>query len=248
VSSSKPANQFNALIKELGIPLDAELLELALTHRSYAYENGQIPHNERLEFLGDSVLGVNVTDYLYRGFPDFPEGRLAKVRASVVSAVSLAKVARALSIGQLVKLGHGELTTGGRDKTSILADTTEALIGAMYLTDPAGAATFVHHIFDPLVDQAIRTGAGLDWKTSLQEICAWLGVDPPEYEIEEFGPDHNKHFVATALAAGRRFNAGKGHNKKQAEQRAAEYAFKALERERDRQQDDLDQQAETSRS
>ena len=230
MSSTESPSRFIALIKELGIHVDAELLELALTHRSYAYENGQIPHNERLEFLGDAVLGVNVTDYLYNAFPDFPEGRLAKVRASVVSAVSLGEVARLLGIGGLVRLGHGELTTGGRDKTSILADTTEALIGAMYLTDPAGAALFVHHIFDPLVDRAVRTGAGLDWKTSLQEICACLGAEPPEYEIEEFGPDHNKHFVATALAAGQRFNAGKGHNKKQAEQRAAEYAFKALER------------------
>lgn len=232
--SSEAQGPFIRLVAELGVELDPELLELALTHRSYAYENGQIPHNERLEFLGDAVLGVNVTDYLYKAFPDFPEGRLAKVRASVVSAVSLGEVARALSIGELVRLGHGELTTGGRDKTSILADTTEALIGAMYLTDPAGAARFVHHTFDPLVDRAIRTGAGLDWKTSLQEICASLGAEPPEYEIEEFGPDHNKHFVATALAAGRRFNAGKGHNKKQAEQRAAEYAFKALDRDRRR--------------
>ncbi|WP_316668040.1 ribonuclease III [uncultured Propionibacterium sp.] len=241
MSSSESPNPFIALIKELGIQLDAELLELALTHRSYAYENGQIPHNERLEFLGDSVLGINVTDYLYRAFPDFPEGRLAKVRASVVSAVSLGEVARALAIGRLIKLGHGELTTGGRDKTSILADTTEALIGAIYLTEPAGAALFVHHIFDPLVDRAVRTGAGLDWKTSLQEMCAWLGAEPPEYEIEEFGPDHDKHFVATAVAAGRRFNAGKGHNKKQAEQRAAEYAFKALKRDCDRRRAGADQ-------
>lgn len=230
-SSESGSSRFAELIKELGVPLDAELLGLALTHRSYAYEHGQIPHNERLEFLGDSVLGINVTDYLYRHFPDYAEGRLAKLRAAVVSSVSLAEVARSLGIGQLVKLGHGELTTGGRDKTSILADTTEALIGAIYMTDPSGAAKFVHHIFDPLVDRAVRMGAGLDWKTSLQEIAAAMESDPPEYRISETGPDHDKRFTAVALVDGRTFDPGMGHNKKQAEQHAAENAFRVLDAE-----------------
>ena len=132
-------------------------------------------------------------------------------------------------IGEMVKLGHGELTTGGRRKTSILADTTEALIGAMYLTDPAGAGVFVHHLFDPLVDLADHTGAALDWKTSLQEVCAALGEKPPEYEIAESGPDHDKRFVATAVVGERRFEPAQGHNKKQAEQRAAAHAFAVLE-------------------
>lgn len=227
-SSEHDSPRFAELIEELGVRIDDELLDLALTHRSFAYENGHIPHNERLEFLGDAVLGVNVTDYLYRAFPDYPEGRLAKLRAAVVSSFSLGEVARKLKIGELIKLGRGELSTGGRDKTSILADTTEALIGAMYMTEPAGAALFVHHIFDPLVDSAVLTGAGIDWKTSLQEICAAIGANPPEYVIEEFGPDHNKHFNATVVVNGRRFNTGKGHNKKQAEQNAAAFAFRAL--------------------
>ncbi|WP_091966739.1 ribonuclease III [Propionibacterium cyclohexanicum] len=230
MNSSEPTSpDFVQLIEELGVPMDAGLLDLALTHRSFAYENGQIPTNERLEFLGDSVLGIAVTDYLYRRFPDHPEGQLAKMRAAVVSSVSLARVARRLGIGEMVKLGHGELSTGGRRKTSILADTTEALIGAMYLTDPSGAARFVHHLFDPLVDLAEHTGAGLDWKTSLQEVCATLGEKPPEYEITESGPDHDKRFVATAVVGQRRFDPAEGHNKKQAEQRAAAHAFAVLE-------------------
>ncbi|MFZ2624825.1 MAG: ribonuclease III [Propionibacterium sp.] len=228
-SSEHGPHRFSELIEELGVPLDAGLLDLALTHRSFAYENGQIPNNERLEFLGDSVLGISVTDYLYRRFPDHPEGQLAKMRAAVVSSVSLARVARSLGIGEMVKLGHGELTTGGRRKTSILADTTEALIGAMYLTDPAGARVFVHHLFDPLVDLADHTGAALDWKTSLQEVCASLGQPPPEYQITESGPDHDKRFVATAVVGQRRFEPAEGHNKKQAEQRAAAHAFAVLE-------------------
>ncbi len=231
--SESGSSRFAELIKELDVPLDAELFDLALTHRSFAYEHGQIPHNERLEFLGDSVLGINVTDYLYRHFPDYAEGRLAKLRAAVVSSVSLAKVARGLDIGQLVKLGHGELTTGGRDKMSILADTTEALIGAMYMTDPTGAARFVHHLFDRLVDEAVKMGAGLDWKTSLQEIAAAMESEPPEYRITETGPDHDKRFTAVAVVAERTFKAGLGHNKKQAEQRAAENAFRVLDAELD---------------
>ncbi|MFT8396040.1 ribonuclease III [Propionibacterium sp.] len=232
MNSSEPGSpSFLQLIEELGVRVDAELLDLALTHRSFAYENGNIPNNERLEFLGDSVLGICVTDYLYKHFPDHPEGKLAKMRASVVSSVSLARVARKLGIGQLVKLGHGELTTGGRNKTSILADTTEALIGAIYLTDVPSARVFVHHLFDPLVDRADLSGAALDWKTSLQEVCAALGTESPEYDISESGPDHNKRFVAVVVVADRRFEPAEGHNKKQAEQRAAAHAFRILNQE-----------------
>lgn len=220
---------FLSLIGELGIPLDAELLDLALTHRSYAYEHGQIPNNERLEFLGDSVLGVVVTEYLYRRFPDYAEGQLAKLRASVVSAISLADVARELKIGPMIKLGKGELSTGGYDKSSILADTTEALIGAVFLSGGRDAAErLVHRIFDPLVDHAATLGAGLDWKTSLQEIAAASGLGPTVFEIEESGPDHDKRFVAWAVFGDRRFGPGKGRNKKHAEQQAAEAAYLAL--------------------
>lgn len=224
------ASRFQKLLDELGVPLDAQLFELALTHRSFAYENGGIPTNERLEFLGDSVLGVVVTEHLYATFPDYPEGRLAKLRAAVVNAVTLADVARGLEIGPMVKLGRGETTTGGHDKTSILADTTEALIGAVFLTGGMPKAeTFVHHIFDPLVTQADQMGAGLDWKTSLQEVCANAGIPMPTYRIEESGPDHDKRFVARAVVDGVEYGAGEGRNKKQAEQEAAGLAFAAIQ-------------------
>lgn len=213
----------------MGIEIDPDLFELALTHRSFAFEAGGIPHNERLEFLGDSVLGVVVTEYLYRTYPDYSEGRLAKLRAAVVSAASLAAVARALSIGSMIRLGHGEVITGGSDKSSILADTTEALIGAVFLSaGMAGAARLVHYLFDPLVQQAVQMGAGLDWKTSLQELCAQLGLAVPIYRITESGPDHDKRFEARADVGGRLFDPGIGRSKKRAEQLAAEKAFATL--------------------
>lgn len=229
IGEAGESSPFLTLIEELGIVVDADLLDLALTHRSYAYEHGQIPHNERLEFLGDSVLGVVVTEYLYRSYPDHAEGQLAKLRASVVSAVSLAEVARTLRIGSLIKLGKGEVSTGGANKGSILADTTEALIGAVFISAGRDAAEkLVHHIFDPLVDHAATLGAGLDWKTSLQEIAAAQGFDPPMFEIEESGPDHNKHFKAWVTIGDHRFGPGHGHNKKHAEQLAAAVAYRAL--------------------
>lgn len=223
-------SRFQQLLDELGVPLDAQLFELALTHRSFAYENGGIPTNERLEFLGDAVLGIVVTEHLYRTFPGYPEGRLAKLRAAVVNAVTLAEVARGLDIGPMVRLGRGEVTTGGSDKTSILADTTEALIGAIFLTGGmASAETFVHHLFDPLVGQADQMGAGLDWKTSLQEVCANAGHAMPSYLIEESGPDHDKRFVARVVVNGVEYGTGQGRNKKQAEQEAAGKAFTAIQ-------------------
>ena len=223
-------SRFQQLLDELGVPMDAQLFELALTHRSYAYENGGIPTNERLEFLGDSVLGIVVTEHLYLSFPDYPEGRLAKLRAAVVNAVTLAQVARGLELGPMVRLGRGEVTTGGSDKTSILADTTEALIGAIFLTGGmAKAEVFVHHVFDPLVAEAEQMGAGLDWKTSLQEVCANAGHSMPTYLIEESGPDHDKRFVARAVVNGVEYGTGEGRNKKQAEQEAAGKAFTAIQ-------------------
>ena len=188
----------------LGDPtLDPELLQLALTHRSYAYENGNLPTNERLEFLGDSVLGVVITETLYVTNPDLSEGRLAKLRAAVVNARALAEVARTIDLGQHIKLGKGEEATGGREKSSILSDTVEALIGAVYLS--AGfdeAARVVHLLFDPMLEAAAAMGAGLDWKTSLQELSAVRELGTPEYVIQDEGPDHMKTF--TARVTGRR--------------------------------------------
>jgi ribonuclease-3 len=213
----------------LGVPIMPKSLERALTHRSYAYENDNPPTNERLEFLGDSVLGLVVTDTLFRGYPNLPEGQLAKLRAAVVQMSALAEVALELSLGDYVRLGRGEEGTGGRDKSSILADTLEALIGAVYfelgLTTADG---LVHRLFDPVISRSAGLGAGLDWKTSLQELTAqgFLGV--PEYHVEESGPDHQKFFRATVKVGGRSYGTGAGRSKKEAEQQAAEAAWKAI--------------------
>jgi ribonuclease III len=222
----------SSLIDALGVELDAERLELALTHRSYAYENGGLPPNERLEFLGDAVLGLVVTDHLYRTHPELPEGQLAKLRASVVNMNALAGVARQLGEGGLgahVLLGRGEELTGGRDKASILADALEALIGAIYLQHGVHTATeLVHRLFGDLLAAAPRLGAGLDWKTSLQELAAGAELGVPEYKVDEEGPDHLKRFTATVVVGGREFGHGEGRTKKEAEQKAAEAAWRSL--------------------
>jgi ribonuclease-3 len=214
------------------VALDPALLRRALTHRSYAYENGGLPTNERLEFLGDSVLGVVITTALFHNHPDLPEGQLAKLRASVVNMRALADVARGLGptgLGPYLLLGKGEEATGGRDKASILADTLEALLGAIYLQYGLDtAAKVVHRLFDPLMEEAAGRGAGLDWKTSLQELTAGLGLGVPEYRIDEAGPDHAKTFTAWAVVAGERYGGSAGRSKKEAEQRAAEAAWREL--------------------
>ena len=226
---SEPSS-YDDLRAALGSPvLDAELLERALTHRSYAYENGGLPTNERLEFLGDSVLGVVVTDTLFRSHPDLSEGRLAKLRAAVVNARALAEVARTIGLGEHVKLGRGEESTGGRDKASILSDTVEAVIGAVYLSGGFEVASeVVHRLFDPLMENAARMGAGLDWKTSLQELSADLGLGVPEYLIEDDGPDHMKTFVARVRVGEQVLGNGTGRSKKEAEQGAAETAYREI--------------------
>ncbi|WP_295660549.1 ribonuclease III [uncultured Nocardioides sp.] len=214
----------------LGDPvLDAELLDRALTHRSYAYEKGGLPTNERLEFLGDSVLGVIVTEALYTTHPDLSEGRLAKLRAAVVNARALAGVARELGLGEHIKLGRGEESTGGRDKASILSDTVEAVIGAIHLSGGFEASgPVVHRLFDPLMEAAAAMGAGLDWKTSLQELSAAHGLGVPEYVIEDDGPDHMKTFTARVRVGEQLYGHGEGRSKKEAEQAAAETAYVAI--------------------
>jgi ribonuclease-3 len=216
----------------LGVGIDPDLLQRSLTHRSFSYENGNVPTNERLEFLGDSVLSVVVTTALYHKHPDLPEGQLAKLRASVVNMRALAQVARGLGPGGLgahLLLGKGEETTGGRDKSSILADTLEALLGAIYLQHGLDVSTrVIHKLFTPLMDDAARRGAGLDWKTSLQELTANLGLGVPEYRIEDSGPDHAKTFTAWAVVGGKMYGGVNGGSKKEAEQRAAEAAWQEL--------------------
>ncbi|MEP7178779.1 MAG: ribonuclease III, partial [Pseudonocardiales bacterium] len=201
-------------------------------HRSYAYEHGGLPHNERLEFLGDAVLGLVITDTLYRVHPDLSEGRLAKLRASVVNMRALADIARAippLGLGAYVRLGRGEEATGGRDKSSILADTLESVLGAIYLENGVEvAARVIHALFDDLMDGAANLGVGLDWKTSLQELTAVRGLGVPEYLMSSEGPDHAKMFTARAIIAGRTFAACTGQSKKEAEQVAAQTAWRAI--------------------
>lgn len=209
--------------------MDREALQHALTHRSFAYENGGIPHNERLEFLGDSVLGVVVTNALFSKHPELPEGQLAKLRAAVVSAKALATVARGLGLGEHVLLGRGEEASGGRDKASILSDTLEAVIGAIYVQYGIDTAfKVVHGIFDPVIAEAAELGAGLDWKTSLQEISANHSLGVPIYALVGTGPDHDKTFSASVTVGQHVFDGGRGRSKKEAEQMVAEIAWRAL--------------------
>ncbi|MFS0867274.1 ribonuclease III [Microbacterium sp. 179-B 1A2 NHS] len=216
------------LTDKLGVDIDPELLSLALTHRSFAYENGGIGHNERLEFLGDSILGQAVTVHLFRRHPDLDEGSLAKRRASVVSTVALAEVARGIGLGAHLRLGRGEDQTGGRDKDSILADTTEAIIGAAFLSaGPDAATAMVLRLVEPLMADPERYGAAMDPKTSLQELAARLELSPPVYSVEAAGPDHHRVFTAT-VSVGDVSRTGSGSSKKQAEMAAALAVWREL--------------------
>jgi ribonuclease-3 len=229
-SDDAAAANYAELRAALGDPvLKPELLELALTHRSYAYENGGLPTNERLEFLGDSVLGVIITEALYAHQPELPEGRLAKVRAAVVNARALASVGERIGLGAHIKLGRGEESTGGRNKASIVSDAVEALIGAIHLSGGITVShQVVHALFDDMVDEALSLGAGLDWKTSLQELAAERALGVPEYVIESEGPDHRKSFTARVRLAGIFYGNGAGTSKKEAEQMAASTAYTEL--------------------
>lgn len=203
--------------------------ELALTHRSYAFENGGIPSNERLEFLGDAVLQIVVTEHLFHSFPDLAEGQLAKLRASVVNTQALAGVARGLGIGSLIRLGRGEQLTGGADKASILADTTEAIIGAIHVSGGAEVShRFVHALFDPLMEAAEARADYLDHKTAIQEACARRGWAPPRYVVDGTGPDHMRTFTAEVIIDGRTLGRGVASSKKHAEQLAAREAYREL--------------------
>nr|WP_231713189.1 ribonuclease III [Arthrobacter sp. zg-Y769] len=216
-------------MKRLGVELDAGTLRLALTHRSYAYEQGGIPTNERLEFLGDSILGFSVTDALYRDNPDLSEGELAKRRSAVVSTRALAGIARGLGLGEYILLGQGEKLTNGRDKSSILADTTEAIIGAVYLDHGIETARqMVMRLVGPLLSNAEALGAGTDWKTSIQEIAAGRKMGDIEYRVSGSGPDHSRSFVAVLHIGDKAFGTGVGHSKKEAEQEAAAASWKMI--------------------
>lgn len=207
---------------------ESGLLDLSLTHRSYSYEHDEIPHNERLEFLGDSILGQAVTVKLYRDYPELPEGDLAKRRAALVSTVALAEIARGLDLGQSVRLGKGEEQTGGRDKDSILADTIEATIGAVFLsTDPATANQFVLDLVAPLFADPDRFTVSIDPKTTLQQEAGKRGLPHPPYTTTGAGPDHDRRYTSQVEVDGV-VGRGEGRSKKSAELAAARDAVTRL--------------------
>jgi ribonuclease III len=222
-----------ALLEALGIDLPAGLLTIALTHRSYSYENGGLPTNERLEFLGDAVLGLTITEELYHRHPERSEGDLAKLRASIVNTQALADVGRGLTEGGLgshLFLGKGEENSGGADKSSILADGVESLLGAIYLEHGLTTSReVILRLFGELLDTAPTLGAGLDWKSSLQELTASRGLGAPSYVVTSTGPDHDKEFSATVVVADVEYGSGVGRNKKEAELKAAAAAWTALD-------------------
>lgn len=213
----------------MGVDINPQLLELALTHRSHAYESGASDTNERLEFLGDSVLGLIVTEELYRRYPDLDESRLSPLRSGIVNMRALADIARTLDLGEFIRLGKGEEVTGGRDKNSLLADALEALIGAIYLeTGYLTTAGVVRALIHDTLQSAMAKGAGLDGKTALQELLASQGKGVPEYLVTETGPDHDKSFTAIAMVGGVALAQGEGKSKREAEQLAARSAYEIL--------------------
>lgn len=217
------------LLAHLGVALSDESLRLALTHRSFANENGTLPNNERLEFLGDAVLGLSVASQLYQQYPSRPESDISKMRASIVSRYGLADVARDIGLGAHILLGKGELATQGRDKGSILADTTEALFGAIYLEQGFEAAReVILRLFKEKIDTASAQGRHLDWKTALQERLAELKAPMPVYSATSEGPEHDLTFTAQATVGEKMLGEGVGGNKKLAEQEAARVAVLRL--------------------
>jgi len=206
-----------------------DLRDAALTHRSFAFEQGLGTTNERLEFLGDAVLGLVVTDLVFRAFPDRSEGELAKLRAAMVNMTMLADVARELRLGEAVMLGRGEELSGGRGKASILADALEAVLGAVYLDQGIKAAhELIERLFGPRISAYVRGEGERDYKTILQELAAQDTGRLPEYRVAERGPDHEKVFTATVYLAGQEYGRGQGRSKKEAEQKAARQAHDRL--------------------
>jgi ribonuclease-3 len=218
------------LERRLGVTFrDRGLLVHSLTHRSFAYEEGGLPTNERLEFLGDAVLGIVITDQLYREFPRQPEGDLAKMRAALVNMSVLADVAREIDLGSHVRLGKGEQMTGGADKPSILGDTLEAILGAIYLDRGIKRArAVILRLFLPRIRGKVEGGVMHDYKTALQELAAAEYSTLPEYILSESGPDHAKRFQAQVRLNGTLYGTGDGKSKKEAEQAAARMAVQRL--------------------
>lgn len=209
---------------------DEVLLRQALTHGSYAYEHPGVSNNQRLEFLGDAVLEVVVSEYLYRSFPGKSEGDLTRLRAAIVCESSLARVASELGVGEALLMGRGEILSGGRQRPSILADAFEALLGAIYLDQGLTlAAEFVLSRLKPVIDDILRGRQERDYKTELQEFLQRRSPENVSYAIlKEEGPDHAKSFTAGVFYRGECLGKGEGRSKKEAEQRAAREALEAL--------------------
>jgi len=219
-------------LEALGVPSErGPLYELALTHRSFAFEHSDtLEHNERLEFLGDAVLGVVVTDLIFRRFPELAEGDMARLRAAVVNTAALADLARSVGLGDHILLGKGEETSGGRDKPSLLADTFEAVIGAVYMEQGIRAITeILTPLFDRALDSAVSTDVIYDAKTALQEVAVRVAGEVPTYRVASSGPDHDKRFVAHVYVGGEPSGTGTGRSKKEAEQHAARAALDRLD-------------------
>ncbi len=214
---------------------DPELLFRALTHKSYTNERRESPssNNERLEFLGDTVLGFVIGEMIYRSFPALQEGALSKIKAHLVSAATLSEKARALGIGRFLRMGTGEARSGGGEKLSLLADGFEAVVAAIYLDGGLSAAeAFARHVFGPDIS-GIDVGdlSFQDYKTALQETAQALGLPLPEYRIvDEYGPDHEKTFVVEVCWDGTPFAYGRGASKREAQRKAAKDALKKLGR------------------
>ena len=211
---------------------DQSILLGSLAHRSWCAENELFPSNERLEFLGDSVLGLVVTHYVFENFPELPEGQLSEVRAGVVNARVLAEVAHEIGLGKYLLLGKGEDGAGGRAKQSILADAFEAVVAAVYLdSDLATTRDLVLRCLESRIAEAVAGPGGRDYKTRLQELAAARGIGRPRYVVRDEGPDHAKHFFASVFFGSECFGDGEGGSKKQAEQGAAWIAWSRLQEE-----------------
>jgi ribonuclease-3 len=210
---------------------ELEFLNQAFTHRSFANELGEsAENNERLEFLGDSVLGLAVSEYLYTSLPDQPEGELARIKSFVVSEASLSEIARKLRVDNYILIGRGEEYSGGRSKKAILADCLEAIIGAYYLDSGfQPSRLFVHRLLIPEINKVLENRHAKDYKTLLQEYVQKRMKTYPRYKVvQKTGPDHDRTFWIEVHVGDRSFGAGKGKNKKEAEQEAARIAYEGM--------------------
>ena len=220
---------YHELVERWGADISRPLLRTALTHRSFAFEHNE-PHNERLEFLGDSILGLIAAERVFRKYPDSREGDMSRMKTFAVSEPALASIARGLGLGDFIRLGKGEILSGGRDKDSILSDTVEALIAATYLEHGMGVTrAIVEGLIDPRIEDASALGPNLDWQTSFEEIAHSQGMEGSlQFVVTSSGPDHNRTFAAVASMGGREWGSGTGTTKKKARQAASEASYRLI--------------------